>query len=120
MTARRQIKAIAGRALVAAGVAAWGERRHRQSICGLAYHNIIAKVYVVQHTTHAAPSRSSCCGPSGPIEIRLHGVLTQHAGRSRSETNPRHQFGDPRVTADRIARCLQPERHETRTPLDRL
>jgi peptidoglycan/xylan/chitin deacetylase (PgdA/CDA1 family) len=41
MTARDQAKAIAEGALVVAGAAAWGARRHRRGICILAYHNIV-------------------------------------------------------------------------------
>jgi peptidoglycan/xylan/chitin deacetylase (PgdA/CDA1 family) len=41
VTARRQAKAIAEGALVAAGAVAWGARRHRGGVCILAYHNIV-------------------------------------------------------------------------------
>jgi peptidoglycan/xylan/chitin deacetylase (PgdA/CDA1 family) len=41
VTARSQAKSIVERALVAAGAAAWGARRHQAGICVLAYHNIV-------------------------------------------------------------------------------
>ena len=58
----------------------------------------------------------------GPDDTRLRRALElvlSHPG-VKGVWWKREDFGKPGVTADRIARCLQPERHETRTPLDRL